>query len=157
METPTIMATTYGNAAAYNVFDSGAGVGVAFPFPDSNEYQQAPLRSLVSPAAVKTRILIANQPKEEEIMSERRLVRVLMVDPHEHVPTDTALLYDSKEVFTDKTNQELFFDIPIGEILKVHNEKRSKIIDKSVKERTQFLEPARIRDLKMVVIDLAKF
>lgn len=90
-------------------------------------------------------------------MSERRLVRVVMVDPNDDVPTEGALLYDSKEVFTDKTDQELYFDIPVADLLKAHNDKRTKIVNKAIKERTEYLEPARIRDLKMLVITLAKF
>lgn len=153
METPTITMTTYGTATAHNVFDTG--VGVAHPFTGLDE--QTSLRSFISPAAMKVpKQLIPNQPKEEVPMSERRLVRVLMIDPHESVPTESALLYDSKELFTDKTNQELFFDIPIAEILKTHNEARTKIIDKAVKDRTQYLEPVRIRDLRMLVVDIAK-
>ncbi len=90
-------------------------------------------------------------------MSERRLVRVLVVDTDENIPTSDALLHDSKEVFTDKTDQELYFDVPIQELLKAHNEKRVKILDKEVKERKEYLEPARIRDLNMLVITIAEF
>jgi len=118
------------------------------------EKQNQFMQAIAARAAPK---VILNQPKKEIAMSERRLVRVVMVDPHDDVPVETALLYDSKEQFTDKTDQELFFDMPVAELLRVHNEKRVKIVDKAVKERTQYLDPARIRDLKMLVVTLAKF
>lgn len=90
-------------------------------------------------------------------MSEdgRRLVRVLIADPCEDVPTESALLYDSKEIFTDKTDQELFFDVSIGKLLKKHNEKRITCRDSEYTDGEVNLEPARIRDLKMVVLTLA--
>jgi len=34
---------------------------------------------------------------------------------------------------------------------------RTKVINKKVKDRTEYLEPARIRDLKMIVTALASF
>jgi len=79
----------------------------------------------------------------------------MITDPCEDVPTDNALLYDSNEVFTDKTDQELFF-VPIADLLKAHNVERVKIVDKEVKDREEFLDPARIRDLKMLVLTLAE-
>jgi hypothetical protein len=38
-----------------------------------------------------------------------------------------------------------------------HNKVRTKIIDKSVKERTEHLEPVKVRDLRMVVVTVAQF
>lgn len=96
---------------------------------------------------------------EGKAMAEdtKRLVRVLIVDPDSAVPAEDALLYDSKEQFTDKTDQELYFEAPIQELLKEHNAKRVQIINKDMKERTEFLEEARIRDLNMVVVTVAEF
>ena len=90
-------------------------------------------------------------------MSDRRLVRVVIMDPDKNVPTDKALLYDSDQLFTDKTDEELYFDVDMKTLLANHNEERAKLVDKSVKERTEYLEPARIRDLNMVVVELATF
>jgi len=87
----------------------------------------------------------------------RRLVRVLVVDPNENIPLSDSVIYKGDELLTDLTDQELFFDISIQELLKTHNEKRVKIIDKRVKDRTEYLEPAKIRDLKMVVVTIAQF
>lgn len=150
---PTMIATTYGTSAAYNVFDNNAQWSAATP---DAVRRMVPALDRIAVTAMAQNIQ-PNPPKGSEVMSERRLVRVVMVDPHEHVPTDIALLYDSKELFTDKTDQELYFDMPVADLLTRHNDKRTKIVDKSVKERTQYLDPARIRDLKMLVITLAKF
>lgn len=146
---PTMMAMTYGSAAAHNVFDNSWG-------STAELVKRVPGLDRISAAVIPQNIQ-PNPPQGSEPMSERRLVRVVMVDPHEHVPTEMALLYDSKELFTDKTDQELYFDMPVAELLKTHNDKRTKLVDKSVKERTQYLDAARIRDLKMLVITLAKF
>ena len=54
-------------------------------------------------------------------------------------------------------DQELFFEIDINSILKAHNEKRIKIVNKDIKDRTEYLEPARIRDLTMTVVTVASF
>ena len=95
--------------------------------------------------------------KEEETMGSRRLVQVFIADPNENVPLDQALLYSGEQKFTDATDQELFFEIDINNILKKYNEKRMKFVDKKVKERVEHLEPAKIRDLKMVVVAIASF
>lgn len=87
----------------------------------------------------------------------RRLVKVVIVDPNENIPLDQCALYNGAEKITDATDQELFFEIDINNLLTKHNEARVKLIDKKVKERTEYLEPAKIRDLKMVVVNIASF
>jgi hypothetical protein len=87
----------------------------------------------------------------------RRLVQVFIADPDENVPLADALLYTGEQKLTDATDQELFFEIDIRDILAKHNEKRTKLINRKVKERTEHLEPAKIRDLKMVVVNVASF
>lgn len=100
-----------------------------------------------------------NQPQQEttSMANARRLVQVFIADPNDNVPLDQSLLYSGEQKFTDATDQELFFEIDINSILKAYNEKRVKIIDKKVKERTEYLEVAKIRDLKMVVVTVAGF
>ena len=97
------------------------------------------------------------EPGKEASMATKRLVRVIVVDAHEYVKAEDAILYRSDETFTDKTDQELFFDIPITKLLDDHNTSRVKVRNKKVKEREEFLEPARIRDLDMVVLTIAEF
>ena len=96
--------------------------------------------------------------KEKKVATPaRRLVKVIIVDPDENLPLDHCLLYSGEEKLTDATEQELFFEIDIRDLLAKHNERRIKIVDKKVKERTEHLEPAKIRDLKMVVVNVASF
>lgn len=99
-----------------------------------------------------------NTDKEEKPVSDRRLVKVIIVDPDENVKLEDAMLYNSNEQFTDLTDQELFFEIDIKALLAAHNDKRMMTVDKDKsKDETVYLEPIRIRDLKMVVLNIAKF
>ncbi len=90
-------------------------------------------------------------------MTSRRLVQVFIADPEENVPLERSLLYSGEQKLTDATDQELFFEIDIKSVLEKHNEVRIKFVNKKVKERTEYLEPAKIRDLKMVVVNVATF
>lgn len=98
------------------------------------------------------------QRQEKKLATpQRRLVKVIIVDPDENIPLGQCLLYSGDEKLTDATDQELFFEIDIKSLLDKHNEARVKVRDKKVKERDEFLEPAKIRDLKMVVVNIASF
>lgn len=96
------------------------------------------------------------QPKEKP-MPNRRIVQVYIADPSDDVPLADAILYSGDQKMTDLTDQELFFEIDIRAVLETHNAKRTKIINKKIKDRTEYLEPAKVRDLKMVVVDVASF
>src|SRR5262249_52877373 len=100
-------------------------------------------------------------PKLEEIVkmpnTTRRLVQVFIADPDDNVPLASALIYKGEPKFTDLTDQELFFEVDIKSILDKHNELRVTLKNKAVKERVEMLEPARIRDLKMTVVNIATF
>src|SRR6266853_3295775 len=87
-------------------------------------------------------------------MTQRRLVQVFIADPDENVPLDKSLIYSGEQKLTDATNEELFHEIEISRILKEHNTYRITLTNKKVKERVEQLEPARIRDLKMVVVEV---
>lgn len=95
------------------------------------------------------------QPPKGTPMSVRRVVQVLIADPNENVSLADCLLYKGDEHLTDLTDQELFFELDIKDLLEKHNEKRTKVVDKKVKDRTEYLEPAKVRDLKMVVVTVA--
>lgn len=101
------------------------------------------------------------EPTAETIdMSTRRIVKVFIADPHIDVPMDKALLHKGEEKWTDATNEELYFEIPIKDLLTAHNAERVKWLDKEATRKAGkdiFLEPVRIRDLKMVVVEIAKF
>lgn len=152
-EVPTITGLSYGSAInnfALQNMSAGWNAGI----PD----QLAAYRELVPNAAV----FYNDQSQEKEIqqMSTRRIVRVIIMDPNENVPMDKAVLFDSDEKFTDLTDQELFFESPIVEKLKAHNEVRKTTRDKDASREAGkdiFLEEAKIRHLKMVVITVAGF
>ena len=159
-EIPQLMSTSYAASnAAFIGGAAGAGAaGMAWePFGSSEKQRALERAAAIMGINNLAKVIPAAAQQETVVSDKRRLVRVVVVDPHDDVPVEIALLYDSKEVFTDKTDQELYFDVPIAQILKDHNEKRAKIVNKAVKDRTEYLEPARIRDLKMLVISLATF
>src|ERR1700719_4310620 len=153
-------------ASQYNLAAQGLAFGNQFvgdlarqndPFRDQ-VLRQA--RQISLDAAGRGQLLTRPQatiPTVEEPVMSRRLVQVYIVDPDENVSVDQAMLYKGAKQFTDLTDQELFFEIDIKSILNQHNEKRVKLINKKVKERTEHLEPAKIRDLKMVVVTIAQF
>lgn len=96
------------------------------------------------------------QPKEAVMATTpRRFVQVLIADSNENIPLADCLLYKGEEHLTDATDQELFYELDIRALLEAHNAKRTKIVDKKVKDRTEYLEPAKVRDLKMVVVTVA--
>lgn len=97
------------------------------------------------------------QEKPQVTTPARRLVQVFIADPDENIPLDQCLLYSGEQKLTDATDQELFFEIDIKGILEKHNAKRTKLVNKKVKERVEHLEAAKVRDLKMVVVTVAQF
>lgn len=100
---------------------------------------------------------LTQQTIVEEDKLATRMVKVYIADPDENLPLDQRVLYTGEEKLTDLTDQELFFELDIKGVLEKHNEARIKIVNKKVKERTEYLEPAKIRDLKMVVVTVATF
>jgi pyruvate/2-oxoglutarate/acetoin dehydrogenase E1 component len=119
------------------------------PFPAARDWQSSPgTFQQALPLRVETPIMPA---------PARRLVQVFIADPDENVPLDKSLLYSGEQKLTDATDQELFFEIEIKAILEKHNAERVQFVNKKVKERTEFLEPVKIRDLKMVVVNVATF
>lgn len=99
------------------------------------------------------------QPKESPVPASR-IVKVFIADPNENLPLDKRILYSGDEKLTDLTDQELFFEVPIKELLDAHNAVRAATRDRKQTEkfgREVFLEPVRIRDLKMVVTTVAEF
>jgi hypothetical protein len=114
------------------------------------QYALAPRRQTPSQSAQGAIIMPAPT-------TARRLVQVFIADPDENVPLADCLLYSGEQKLTDLTDQELFFEVDIKSILEAHNDKRVTLVNKVVKERTEYLEPARIRDLKMTVVTIAQF
>ena len=101
-------------------------------------------------------VIIGEKPVQG-LEIKRRIVKVFVVDPDENVPLEKSIIYRGDEKMTDLTDQELYFELELGALLKAHNEYRVTLINKAVKERTEHLEPARIRDLSMTIVTVATF
>ena len=89
-----------------------------------------------------------------------RVVQVFVADPDPLIPAADRLLFSSEARATDATDEELFYELGIKDMLERHNEKRQTIRDKSQKSatvETVYLEPIRVRDLVMQVVTLAAF
>lgn len=91
-----------------------------------------------------------------------RMVQIFIVDPDKRVPVEKRCLYQTSEPFmTDLTDQELYhMQVDIKMLLELHNNERRGIVDKEasrLKEKDVYLDEIRIRDLKMVVVELATF
>lgn len=93
----------------------------------------------------------------QETRMTTRIVQVFIADPDENIPIDSRIVYRGEQKLTDATDEELFFEVEIKSLLDKHNEKRTTFHNKKIKERKEMLEPARIRDLKMVVVNIASF
>lgn len=150
MELPTMLASSY----ASSTVDSSALLWPGAALDRRIQQHQDPavqqfVNQLAAPAA-----------KEKQAMSTARIVKIFIADPNENLPLDKRVLHKGEEILTDLTDQELFYEVPVAELLAKHNEYRKTVLDKKQAEkfgRDIFLEPARIRDLKMVVVSVAQF
>jgi hypothetical protein len=158
MEMPSITASAYSsNALDHHLFMGQAGLGMDRRLGMQNDAMAA---GIFAKAVAQQQAQAINQPKEKTAMSTARIVKVFIADSNENLPLEKRVLYSGDEKLTDLTDQELFFDVPIAELLAKHNEVRKSTVDKAQAEkfgRDIFLEPARIRDLKMVVVTVAQF
>lgn len=151
--------SVYGASNLGLALSSHTGTAAALPFFgadvaafDEQLVNNAMTRRMAPPAQLNQTPV---KPKEQHM--GRRLVQVFIADSNDNVPLDDAVLYSGYQKMTDLNDQELFFEIDIKSILAAHNVKRVTFVDKKVKERTENLEPAKIRDLKMVVVTVATF
>lgn len=152
MEMPSITASAYASSAIDHklLFGGGADRRMGQALLDPQEQLKALGMQFAKQLA---------QPKEPN-MTTARIVKVFIADSNENLPLEKRVLYSGEEKLTDLTDQELFFDVPIAELLAKHNEVRKATVDKTQAEkfgRDIFLEAARIRDLKMVVVTVAQF
>lgn len=100
---------------------------------------------------------VRTEEKDEWTM---RIVKVFIVDANENIPLEQRVLYRGDEKLTDLTDQELFFEIGIQPLLAAHNQMRITVLDRKASTamgKPVHLEPVRIRDLKMNVVEVAKF
>jgi hypothetical protein len=147
-DTPSISGTTYGtNTAALHL--------AAFHQPDPDLFQHD---HGFEPLLRQRRVQQITHSKEQNMATQQlRMVQVLIADDNDNLPIEQRLIYKGDPKLTDSTDQELFFEIDIKTLLDNHNAIRVKTVDKKVKERTEYLEPVKIRELKMVVVNIAVF
>lgn len=89
-----------------------------------------------------------------------RFVKIFIVDPTDDLPLAQRVLHNGAEQLTDLTDQELFFELPIKEMLDKHNATRAGTLNKKATDKAGkdvFLEPIRVRDLRMNVTMIAAF
>ncbi len=144
--------------SAYSAQSYGGGQLMAENMLGLQNWQDVPqARQFKVAGGSPTFTVPPHQQAKEVPMATRRVVQVYIMDPNENVPLDKCVLYKGEEKLTDSNDQELFYEIDIKTLLDAYNVERVKFRDKTVKDREQFLEPARIRDLKMAVVEIAKF
>lgn len=143
------------NAYSCNDFKVGEGFGVKEPWPCPN-----PLAALEAEIG---RISARNEReinfKPEKLMARARLVKVYIADTNTNIPIEKSLLYRGDEVFTDLSDQDLFYDIDIKNILAQHNSYRTTVVNEAKSSATEkvFLKPAKVSELSMVITVLASF
>lgn len=106
-----------------------------------------------------------HKPKENVVANEtkaqkRRVARVYIIDPDHRVPLDKCVIHTGDEKLTDLTDQELFFEIDLKDLLASHNKHRVTVLDEVATQkagRDVFLKEARIRELLMQVVTIAEF
>jgi hypothetical protein len=156
-EMPQFMSSSYGLATspAWGGAINDGGLAAL-----NHEMQQRRMMELIN-GKPGNQLQPVPQPiaKEQQKMASR-IVKVFMADTDENVPAEKRILYVGEEKFTDSTDQELFFEIPVQDILTKHNAYRLTLTDKKASAKAGkdvMLEPLRIRDLRMVVVNVAQF
>lgn len=157
-DVPQLVGSTY-TASAYAGMPTATADNIFIPTTTDNtavgHYSKAHLFQQAG-ARQNLHNVIKERP-QAMAETKRRIAQVFIVDPDENVPLSDCMIYKGEQQITDLTDQELFFELDIKALLEKHNAKRVKIINKNVKERTEHLEPAKIRDLKMVVVSTVTF
>ena len=146
---PQIIASNYTTSSGPIGFDEmvGGAAGAAAPW----DYSQTLIREQ---PIIKDKIQIIMPA------TNRRIVQVFIADPNDNVPLEKSILYTGEQKLTDLNDTELFFEIPIKELLDKHNIFRVTVGDREASKRAGkdiFLDPVKIRDLKMLVVTVAQF
>jgi hypothetical protein len=172
-ETPQIKTQTYGSStytagslhAPEHVVDSTALSGWRMP-PDGPRNFINAGRPHLDWADIERRIqqeALAKPlqpPLQKKVEPMARIVKVYIADPDAALDLQKRVLHSGEEQLTDLTDQELYYDIAVGDLLKAHNGLRIVTLDKKATAKAGkdiFLEPIRIRDLKMIVVTIAEF
>lgn len=151
-EMPQMLSSSYASSTvAGDAFLSGI-LGIDHKAENQRRFNAAIQNQVQQPAV---------QLQEKKPMANTtRVIKIFVADADENIDLDKRLLFTSDEKLTDCTDQELFFEVPINELLTKHNEYRKTVADKKASEkfgREVKLEPVRIRDLKMTVVTIASF
>lgn len=158
-EMPQMTASSYASTAVNPLAQKVNLAQMAETRRLNNLMEQAQLNHYVAQANQVAALPQPFIPKDTPNMAAptRRLVQIFIADPDENVSLNQCLLHSGEQQLTDLTDQELFFEVDIRALLESHNAKRAKLVNKAVKERVEYLEPARVRDLKMTVVTIAQF
>lgn len=150
-----------------NAADMPQITGASYGSLTTNAIDFAAFEPAEQPLARMARPLLWQQAQQTQEIestpmanSSRRIVQVFVADPHPDVPLDKALLHQGEPKFTDANDQELYFELELPKVLAAHNEQRVKWLDKDASKRAGkdiFLEPIKLRDLRMVVVTVAQF
>lgn len=166
-ETPSFLNSMYTS----NSIDLGSMAGLwnggtsttAVPYggwhpPEEPDYTNLEKYKATLVEAVKHDINYGVKKKMAETY-KYRIVQVFIVDTNSSLPADKAILYRGEQRFTDATDQELFFELDIKGMLEKHNEMRVTYKDKKLSKADHEvkLEPARVRDLTMNIVDVVRF
>jgi hypothetical protein len=125
-------------------------------------------KALIQNDVVERRLTLPATPKPEQKVAVKmatttpatpalRIVRMYLVDPDQNLPLDRRVIHAGAEMTTDATDAELMHEVPVKEILAMHNEFRKTVRDKAVKSKEVYLEPVRMRDLILSVVTVASF
>lgn len=153
------MSSTYYTSSTTPVNDLFIGASGISPFQTTTNGLGSNLLVEAKPFDARRNLqqVAKNIIKDLENQMTRRIVQVFIADTDENVPLDKSVIYTGEQKLTDATDQELFFEIDIKGILDKHNAYRVTLVNKKVKERVENLEPVKIRELKMVVVNVAEF
>jgi hypothetical protein len=149
-EMPILTSAAY----AASAIDPMIGIGVASRALGLQRALETPHKNVASLLGMKQQ---QQSTSKEQPMANARIVKIFIADADENIPLEKRVLYSGGEKLTDLTDQELFFEVPIKELLDKHNDYRKTLTDKKKTDKDVQLEPIRIRDLKMVVTTVASF
>jgi len=154
-EMPTMLSNSLGALnTSYSPSAFYAASSSASPFRNRDINQMRDEHLL---AAIAETAGAAPVPAATPTPSKTRLVQVFIADTDENLPLEQRILHKGDQKVTDLEDNELFFDIDVKSMLEKHNAVRTATRNKKVKDKEEFLEPARVRDLKMTVVTIAQF
>lgn len=162
METPTFLQ----NMAVSNSYsmDNTIGIGglpnyqIQSHLKDFEKYKY--IEGVKHSPSTCANLTIKTETEMPAKEATRRIVKIFIIDPDTNIDLKDAVLYQGPEELTDLTDQELFFELDIKNLLKDHNEKRVKILNKKATEKAGkdvFLDAIKVRDLTMVVNVVLEF